>query len=140
MKVLILVFCSLCIFSLSAQNEPLEAYDSWDGNRDGVVTDEEFNTIWDREDYWGNWDTDDDGVLNEEEWRESVDTYYSETVDWEMNENRDFSRWDMDDDGFVNETEFRDGNFNTWDANSDGRVIEEEYYNYSNTLGDNRRY
>lgn len=135
----VLAVCLLS-FGLQAQDEPLDKFDSWDGNRDGVITNEEFTTVWDQQDYFRNWDMDGDGVLNEDEWNEGVETYYSLTDDWENNRNRNFSSWDTDRNGSLNEDEFRQGTYNTWDMDGNGSVNDTEYHNYSNTLAGDRRY
>ena len=118
--------------NLHGQSEDLNDFDRWDTNKDGYITDTEFEASWDGEDYYATWDVDGSGVVSRDEWQRGVDTYYSDVNDQDINVSRDYNEWDMDRDGIIGEDELRQGNYNAWDADRDGRLDDLEYSNYTN--------
>lgn len=81
----------------------------WDGDGDGALSTEEFQTGWDNgfgdgETAFSTWDEDGDGALNEDEYNAGV-----------------FSSYDDDDSGVIEEPEFGDvgddmGDGGFWDV------------------------
>ncbi|MCB8838533.1 hypothetical protein [Aurantimonas sp. VKM B-3413] len=78
---------SLTAGAAFAQN----AYSDWNTDNDAGVSQEEFNTAFDKGGVYDSWDTDDDGVLSKSEFDTGV-----------------YGAYDRDDSGAIEEPEFGD--------------------------------
>ena len=77
---------------------------TWDGDADGAVSQDEFNSAWADGGVFGDWDGDGDGDITEDEFNAGV-----------------FSGYDEDDSGAIEEPEFGDvgddvGDGGFWDV------------------------
>lgn len=100
------------------------AYDDWDEDRDGRITDEEFYTAHDRDGYYDDWDEDKDGIINEREWDAGVSSHYG-SYDYTMYGY--YGDWDTDGTDGLTRDEFSMGTFQAWDSNDDGILDKSEY-------------
>ena len=74
-------------------------YSTWDADADGALTSDEFGVG-----LFSTFDDNDDGSLSVDEWDEGIDSWYGEQA-----VNLSFENWDADGDGMLSEAEFAAG-------------------------------
>lgn len=90
------------------------AFRDIDADTDAVVTEDEFQRWWDRNNPFDDWDVDADARLDEDEFGVHLEV-------------RHFEELDANDDGMLTREELNDGLFDAIDENGDGRVQREEW-------------
>lgn len=114
----------LFIFQLSSCRVSEEGYGRWDADRNTMIDNNEFSTVWTETRYFSRWDATRDNFIEENEWRAGRNAYMQ---NYDENQYGTFSDWDADGDGRLNEEEFRDRIFEVYDLDRDGTLSEEEY-------------
>ncbi len=104
----IIGICAI-LAALTAGPVMAQGLTDWDGDADGVLSQDEFNEGWgtnygDDESAFSTWDEDEDGMLSEDEYNNGV-----------------FGSYDDDDSGMIEEPEFGDvgddmGDGGFWDV------------------------
>ncbi|MEX0903145.1 MAG: hypothetical protein WDZ76_10515 [Pseudohongiellaceae bacterium] len=79
-----------------------------DGNRDGVVTKDEFHGFVSRAGAYGGWDANSDGLIDPDEYRA-------------IGAGQELAYWDADNNNFLDPYEVYNGMFLYFDTNQDGR-------------------
>lgn len=102
------------------------AFDTWDVDGDGNITESEFEQAWTETDYYSTWDTNGDGNIDSEEWTIGLQRVGYSPAD---EVNGYFNDWDDDANRLLDEQEFMDAWFENWDTNGDGQVTPAEYEN-----------
>ena len=84
-----------------------EDYGAWDGDGDGMWSEEEFGEGFGEgeEDSFGMWDEDDDGMLSEDEYNAGVMGAYDEDDDGFLNEEEQAAFMEDDEGGFWGDEE-----------------------------------
>jgi hypothetical protein len=117
---------STLALSLLAAPALAQEFGEWDGDGDGAISGEEFNTGFGENGAFGSWDANGDGGLDETE----LGTGFG---DREVGE---FSDWDGNADGRVNNEEFNAGVYNNYDADDSGAIEEPEFGDVGDDMGD----
>lgn len=111
-------------FMSSAQDaETLQGqdFDTWDGDGDGYINDQEFDAGLNKEGkYFNLYDSNSDGMVDDAEWGTASRTYDYLESDY-------YSTWDADEDGYLNQEEVVGGAYETWDTNKNGKIERLEY-------------
>lgn len=103
-------------------------YDTFDLNKDGRISQEEWNRV--QSDFgidtaadWQAWDTDGDGFIERVEF------------DADFAGMGRYGAWDTEDDNRLTEREYTDGVFTIWDKNGDNYLDETEFISHSTYYG-----
>lgn len=89
-------------------------YASYDINRDGIYSGDEFTSYVDRNGFFTNRDLNKDGLIDANEYNE-------------LGLDDDFGDWDTDGDSYINSSEFSEGAFKSFDDNEDGHWDDGEW-------------
>jgi Ca2+-binding EF-hand superfamily protein len=87
----------------------------WDNDKDGLLSDQEFATVYSNSEIFGDADSDKDGMWSQEEVLQTG--YMSE---------EEFTEADADGDGMLTEDQTMDAIFTYWDADESGTLDEDE--------------
>lgn len=119
------VFLLIIIFSLTACSTDAElAFQDWDEDKDGIITQAEYNQMKPYSDLFDQWDENSDNLVSEEEWRRGVNYFYT---DADESDYGNFREWDIDDDGHITSNEFAQKTFYLWDEDKDNALTYEEF-------------
>ena len=100
------------------------AFDEWDTDNNGVISQSNYKAAWTELQYYETWDTNADGVLDPDEWNLGLQRFGydpSEPVYGYFND------WDVDGNNRLREEEFSDELFELWDENQNGEIDKQEY-------------
>lgn len=120
-------------------------YATWDTDADGLLSRDEFGTVFE-DGVYDDWDADGDGYLDENEWTDANWRMWDtdgdemvETTEWNAGFDRyDFDEagvegidtWDLDDDSLLDRDEFDVGTaadaWDDWDVDGDGLLASDE--------------
>lgn len=92
-----------------------EWWTEWDNNEDGLLSDQEFGTVYSNSEIFSDADTDQDGMWSQEEILQTG--YMSE---------EEFIEADADGDGMLTEDQTMDAIFTYWDTDESGSLDEDE--------------
>ena len=95
------------------------AFDDWDDDDDGLLSESEFEAGLDDKGVFGEFDQNDDERLDEQEFTVSAQDYGLQNVN--------FNTFDNDNDDFVENNEFERGLFNTYDVDESGTIETDEF-------------
>ena len=87
----------------------------WDNDKDGLLSDQEFGTVYSSSEIFGDADADKDGMWSQDEVLQTG--YMSE---------EEFTQADADGDGMLTEDQTMDAIFTYWDADESGTLDEDE--------------
>lgn len=107
---------------------------AWDGDSDGIISEEEFGTGFGETGVFDEWDANDDEALSQDEFNAGI----GDNTD-EFNERfgeNSFSEWDEDGDGALSEDEFEGGVYSTYDADDSEGIEEPEFGDLGDDMGD----
>lgn len=131
MKIMKRNYCSIVsalflVLLLSACGRDAEdyGYAEWDADRNELLDDNEFRTVYTETTYYDRWDVNNDDFIDENEWGTGVGTFWG---DYEETEYGAFEDWDADADGYLSDDEFGEGVFGFYDTDEDNYLGEEEY-------------
>ena len=99
-------------------------YTEWDADRNNMIDQDEWGSVYSEGDTWNSWDGNRDGYIDNTEWDEGFGDSPNRGV---------YNNYDLDGDNRLDENEFRSGLFDTWDADRDGYLSEEEYRSWRNS-------
>lgn len=147
-------FAGISAVALALTTGPVlaqETWEGWDGDADGILTEQEFVEGFNARATFGTWDANADAMLDEPEFDAGVwglydrdvtggleeaevgafETDWAEGGMWYDDENL-VENWDVDGDGVILQNEWADsigevGLLGAFDANADGTVDEAEF-------------
>ena len=117
---------SALALSLLAAPALAQEFSEWDGDGDGAISKEEFNTGFGENEAFSNWDANGDGALDETE----LGTGFGDR------EAGEFSEWDQNADGLANDEEFNAGVYGNYDTDESGAIEEPEFGDVGDDMGD----
>lgn len=130
-KMLLGTTVALSLFAAPAVAQEIGA---WDGDADGVISQEEFGTGFGETGAFGEWDANDDEALSEDEFNAGVGENKDE-FGTRFGENA-YSEWDEDGDGALTEDEFGSGVYSGYDADESEGIEEPEFGDVGDDMGD----
>lgn len=111
-------------FSANAQVYTENEFSAWDADNNEYIDDNEFNTVFEENEWYDEWDADRDGLLSEEEWNDGLVTNYPA---YTPDDYGTYADWDLNDNDVVEEDEWQGYTFDMWDEDDDGYITAEEY-------------
>lgn len=125
LKHTILIFSLTAFFLSGCDNDPDYAtYETWDTDRNEIITEDEFRTTYRDARYFKVWDVDGDGTIDVTEWETGVNTYYPV---YDYNVHGNYNEWDMNQDEVLDEDEYVGATYRLWDTDGDGQIEAVEY-------------
>lgn len=99
------------------------AFDDVDADSDGTVSQENWESWWEENDWFSNWDLDADGYVDENEFATRLEgRAFGEEFDTSL-----FAQWDEDGDERLGEDEFRSSLFDWMDEDDDDALDTDEW-------------
>ena len=135
-----LALTSALAFGLGAAPALADCHGDWDTNEDAMIDQNEFNTPYGENQWFGGADADSDGFLSQEEFsgglygtydRDQDGLFSTEEQEAGFGISDDYGAWDSDADGALSQDEFGTGiggsTFTGWDGDSDGLISQDEF-------------
>lgn len=87
---------------------------TWDGDSDGLISENEFHNSFGSSGAYEAWDSDGDAMISESEFSDGIDG--NDEIDVS------FSNWDNDSDGMLSQDEWNDGWFSLYDDDGNSEI------------------
>lgn len=107
----------------------------WDTDGTAGISSEEFRTGFDGMGVYDRWDADKNGQLTEDEFNAGIGDERREAFNTRFTEGA-YGEWDGDDNGYLTEDEFGEGVYGGYDDDDDDVIEEPEFGDAGDDMGD----